>query len=88
MSILEMSNAVDSSELQAEGVWDMVHFACAHSAPGPGLHRRQPSVKEEVGGQAEGRGHWELEQVWALSRALVRARMAALFFIWIRSLKN
>ena len=52
-----MSNAVDSSELQAEGVWEMVHFACAHSAPGPGLHRRQPSVKEEVGGQAEGRGH-------------------------------
>ena len=31
--------------------------ALGHSAPGPGLHRRQPSVKEEVGGQAEGRGH-------------------------------
>lgn len=49
-----MSNAVDSSELKAEGIWDMVHFSCAHSAPGPGLHWGQPSVKEEVGGQAEG----------------------------------
>lgn len=49
-----MSNPVDSSELQAEGVWVMVHFVRAHSAPGPGLHCGQPSVKEEVGGQAEG----------------------------------
>lgn len=52
MGILEMSNEVDSSELQAEGV--MVHFVHAHSAPGPGLRCGQPSVKEEVGGQAEG----------------------------------
>lgn len=49
-----MSNAVDSYELQAEIIWIMVHFVCAQSAPGPGLHCGQPSVKEEVGGQAEG----------------------------------